>query len=224
MNREGYLDSMAYWCRSMYYAEAKEYPKWRTQCLNKPYYHNPNPKVLGKVTAVDYTSDKDYSSACIYVTCNPEGSEWIDFLKKQIDLGEQQQRISFNSHYGMYVEERPERSYTNYILYNKQEETTMVVTQADIDFGFKKNDLLREQQSLEFQLKMKYEEDLEKLRNDYSQKLRDLEKEKEEAERKEQNEAHVKAVKETYDAYIAQGFTKTQAETFIKICLENRST
>lgn len=219
MNRENTLDSMAYWV-----ATKENYPEWQTQCLNKSYWHNPNPKVLGKVTAVDYTSDKDRSSACIYVTCNPEGSEWIDFLKKRIDLGERQQRISFNSHYGMYVEERPERSYVNHILYNKQEETTMVVTQADIDFGFKKNDLLREQQSLEFQLKMKYEEDLEKLKNDYSQKLRDLEKEKEEAEWKEKAEAHAKGVKETYEAYIAQGFTKTQAETFVKIVLENQST
>lgn len=217
MNREDALDSMAYWV-----ATKENYPEWRTQCLNKPYWHNPNPKVLGKVTAVDYTSDKDHSSACIYVTCNPEGSDWIDFLKKRIDLGERQQRISFNSHYGMYVEEKPERSYINHILYNKQEEITMVVTQADIDFDLKKNDLIREQQSLEFQLKMKYEEDLEKLKHEYSQKLRDLEKEKEDAEQKEKADAHAKAVKAAYDAYTAQGFTKAQAESFIKIALENK--
>lgn len=80
MNREGVLDSMAYW------VVTKDYPEWRTQCLNKPYWHNPNPKVLGKVTAVDYTSDKDHSSACFYVKCNPEGSEWIDFIKKKNGL------------------------------------------------------------------------------------------------------------------------------------------
>jgi len=217
VNREDALDSMAYWV-----ATKENYPEWRTQCLNKPYWHNPNPKVLGKVTAVDYTSDKDHSSACFYVKCNPEGSGWIDFLKKRIDLGERQQRISFNSHYGMYVEEKPEQSYVNYILYNKQEDKKM--TQAEITYEAQKHELEQEEAAEFNQLLADQAAARHNLKTKYDQKRFDLEKLKEDAERKEKAEAHAKAVKETYDSYITQGFTKTQAEAFIKIALENLST
>lgn len=63
---------------------------WRTTCLNRPNYEikHDNTEILGKVTAVDYTSDKDHSSACIYVNLNPEGSKWINFVKKKIDMDE----------------------------------------------------------------------------------------------------------------------------------------
>lgn len=216
MNREDALDSMAYWVAT------KDHPEWRTQCLNKPYYHNPNPKVLGKVMAVDYTSDKVHSSACFYVTCTPEGSGWIDFLKKRIDLGEQQQRISFNSHYGMYVEERPEQSYVNHILYNKQEDKKM--TQAEITYEAQKHELEQEEAAAFNQLLADQAAARHNLKTKYDQKRFDLEKLKEDAERKEKAEAHAKAVKETYDAYVAQGFTKTQAESFVKIALENMKT
>lgn len=113
-----------------------------------------------------------------------------------------------------------EISYINHIIDNKQEENKM--SKAENEYIAKKNLLKVEQAEKENELKMKYDADLITLRKEYGDKFCDLEKEKEEAERKEQNEAHVKVVKDIYDAYIAQGFTKTQAESFIKIYLENK--
>jgi hypothetical protein len=198
VNREDALDAMAYW-------------------------HNLNPKVLGKVTAVDYTSDKDHSSACIYVTCNPEGSEWIDFVKKKIDMDERQQRLAFNSRYGMYVEERPKFDLKNYLYFKNGDEMKMTASakQIEIEFEEKKRQLLREQEERKWQAKKEYEQTLDAIDHEYGELFLNMDKEKEAAEQKERSDAHAKAIKDTYDAYIAQGFTKTQAESFVKIVLEN---
>lgn len=201
MIREDALDAMAYW-------------------------HNLNPKVLGKVTEVDYASDKDHSSACIYVTCNPEGSGWIDFIKKKIDMDERQQRLAFNSHYGMYVEERPKFDLKDYLYFKNGEEMKMTANarQIEIEYDEKKRQLLREQEERKWQAKKDYEQTLDTIDHEYAELLLNMEKEKEAAEQKERSDTHAKAVKDTYDAYIAQGFTKTQAENFVKIMLENQST
>lgn len=201
MNREDALDAIVYW-------------------------HNLNPKVLGKVTAVDYTSDKDHSSACIYVTCNPEGSGWIDFIKKKIDMDERQQRLAFNSHYGMYVEERPKFDLKDYLYFKNGEEMKMIANarQIEIEYDEKKRQLLREQEERKWQAKKDYEQTLDTIDHEYAELLLNMEKEKEAAEQKERSDTHAKAIKDTYDAYIAQGFTKTQAENFVKIVLENLKT
>lgn len=195
---------------------------WRTTCLNRPVCEvkHTDTEILGKVTAVDYTSDKDHSSACIYVTLNPEGNEWIDFIKKRIDMGERQQRLAFNSYYGMHAEERPERSYTNHILYIKQEDKKM--TQAEITYEAQKHELEQEEDTEFNQLLADQAAARHNLKTKYDQKRFDLEKLKEDAENKEKADAHAKAIKDAYDAYIAQGFTKTQAESFVKIVLENQ--
>lgn len=186
------------------------------------------PDILGKVTAVDYTFDKDHSSACFYVKCTPEGSEWIDFLKKRIDLGEQQQRISFNSHYGMYAEESPKFDLKRYLqskYLNNGEQLAMTTNERQIEFEFeeKKRQLIRDQENEKWQAKVKYEEECAAIDHKYEELIFSMNKEKEDAERKEKAEAHAKAMKETYDAYIAQGFTKTQADAFMHIVLEKRS-
>lgn len=112
-----------------------------------------------------------------------------------------------------------EQGCINQISYNKQEEKQM--SKAENEYIAKKNLLKVEQAERENELKMKYDADLITLRKEYGEKFADLETEKEDAENKEKADAHAKAVKAAYDSYIAQGFTKTQAESFIKICLEN---
>lgn len=202
MNREDALDSMAYW-------------------------YNPNPKVLGKVTAVDYISDKDHSSACIYVNLNPEGSKWINLIKKKIDMDEVIQRLTFNSHYGMYAEERPRfeldlKQYWQLKFKNGEEmKMTTSAKQIEIEYDEKKRQLLREQEERTWQAKQNYEKTLEAIDHEYAEALLNMEKKQEAAKNKEKADTHAKAIKDTYDAYIAQGFTKTQAESFVKIVLEN---
>ena len=176
------------------------------------YYRPENAKPLGTVTATEYTDDDDHSSACIYINLNPEGREWIDELKKSIDLREHQQRMIFNSQYGM----RPKP----YLYFKNGEECKM--SKAENEYIAKKNLLKVEQAEKENELKMKYDTDLIELRREYGEKFEELEKEKETAENNEKADAHAKSVKAAYDAYIAQGFTKTQAESFIKIALENK--
>lgn len=183
------------------------------------YYRPEKTKPLGTVTATEYTDDDNHSSACVYINLNPEGRTWIDELKKSIESNERRQRMRFNSHYGMHVEEVPEHSYINHFLYNKQEEKKM--SKDENEYIAKKNLLKVDQAEKENELKMKYDTDLIELRREYGEKFEELEKEKEDAENKEKADAHAKAVKAAYDAYIAQGFTKTQAESFIKIALEN---
>lgn len=199
---------------------------WRTTCLNRPAYEvkHDDAKILGKVTAVDYTSDKDHSSACFYVNLNPEGSKWINLIKKKIDMDEVTQRLAFNSHYGMYVEERPKfdlKQYWQSIYLKNGEETNMSIVENE--YLAKKRFLEVEQEAKENELKVKYNNDLIELRKEFGQRFCDLDKEKETAEQKEKAEVHAKAVKEAYDAYIRQGFTEKQADNFIKIALENQS-
>lgn len=162
MNREDALDAMAYW-------------------------HNLNPKVLGKVTAAEYTSDKDHSSACIYVNLNPEGSKWIDFVKKKIDMDERQQRLAFNSCYGMYVEERPKFDLKNYLYFKNGEEMKMTTSakQIEIEYDEKKRQLLREQEERTWQAKQDYEKTLEAIDHEYAEALLTMEKEQEAAKNKE---------------------------------------
>lgn len=165
-----HIDAMAYWYKSMYYAESN------------------------------------------YVICNSEGTKWIDFIKKR-------------------VEEKPERSYTNYILYNKKEKSKMAfhsnenntTMQCDIDYANKKDQLIREQRDKEYELKAEYEKDLTKIRGIYSQAMLDLEKEYEASKLKEKANEYTETVRAYYDGYIRQGFTEKQADNFIKIILENQS-
>lgn len=147
---------------------------------------------------------EDSNHITFYCSCNP------DICKYYYDLAEQRVRI------------RPERSYTNYILYNKQEDKKM--TQAEITYEAQKHELEQEEAAEFNQLLADQAAVRHNLKTKYDQKRFDLEKQKEDAEQKEKAEAYAKAVKETYDAYIVQGFTKAQAETFIKIALENQST
>ena len=175
-------------------------------------YRLENAKSLGTVTATEYTDDDDHSSAYIYINLNPEGREWIDSLKKSIELNERRQRMIFNSHYGTYT--KP------YLYFKNGEEIKM--SKAENEYIAKKNLLKVEQAEKENELKMKYDTDLIELRREYGEKFEELEKEKEDAENNEKADTHAKAVKAAYDAYIAQGFTKTQAESFIKIALENK--
>ena len=195
---------------------------WRTACLNGPTYKvkHDDSEILGKVTAAEYASDKDHSSACIYVNLNPEGSKWIDFVKKKIDMDERQQRLTFNSHYGMYVEERPKFDLKDYLYFKNGDEMKMTIVENE--YLAKKHFLEVEQEAKEHELKEKYDNDLIELRKEFGQRFCDLEKEKVDAKNKERTDAHAKVVKDTYDAYIAQGFTKAQAESFVKIVLENQ--
>lgn len=195
---------------------------WRTTCSSRPAYevkHN-DTEILGKVMAVDYTSDKDRSSAYIYVNLNPEGSTWINFIKKKIDMDEVIQRLTFNSCYGMYVEERPKFDLKEYLYFKNGEE--MKMTQAEITYEAQKHELEQEEATEFNQLLADQAAARHNLKTKYDQKRFDLEKLKEDAERKEKADAHAKAIKDAYDAYIAQGFTKTQAESFVKIVLENQ--
>lgn len=208
--------------------DAVSYAAWRTTCLNRPVYEvkHDDTEILGKVTAVDYTSDKDHSSACFYVNLNPEGSEWIDAIRKRIDLYERQQRLAFNSYYGMYVEERPKFDLKNYLYFKNGEEMKMTTNERQIEFEFeeKKRQLIRDQESEKWQAKVKYEEECAAIDHKYEELIFSMNKEKEAAKNKEKTDTHAKAVKDTYEAYIAQGFTKTQAESFVKIMLENLKT
>lgn len=95
--------------------------------------------------------------------------------------------------------------------------------QCDIDYANQKEQLIREQQNKEYELKVEYEETLSKVRNTYSQAILDLEKKYKESKLKESAEEHAKILKAVYDGYISQGFTKKQAKHFIKIVLENQS-
>lgn len=176
------------------------------------YYRPENAKPLGTVTATEYTDDNDHSSACIYINLNPKGREWIDELKKSIELNERRQRMRLNFHYG---------TCTKHYLYFKNGEG-MKMSKAENEYLAKKNLLKVEQAEKENELKMKYDADLITLRKEYGEKFADLETEKEDVENKEKADAHAKAVKAAYDAYTAQGFTKAQAESFIKIVLENK--
>ena len=199
---------------------------WRTTCLNRPAYEvkHDDAKILGKVTAVDYTSDKDHSSACFYVNLNPEGSKWINLIKKKIEMDEVIQRLAFNSHYGMYVEERPKFDVKYYLYFKNGEEMKMAASarQIEIEYDEKKRQALREQEERKWQAKKEYEQTLDTIDHEYEELFLNMDKEKEAAENKEKADAHAKAVKDAYDAYIAQGFTKTQAESFVKIALENQ--
>lgn len=207
--------------------DAVSYAAWRTTCLNRPVYEvkHDDTEILGKVTAVDYTSDKDHSSACFYVNLNPEGSKWIDFIKKKIDMDETMQRLTFNSYYGMYIEERPKFDLKQYLqskyLKNGEEKK---MTQAEITYEAQKHELEQEEAAEFNQLLADQAAARHNLKTKYDQKRFDLEKLKEDAENKEKADTHAKAAKDTYDAYIAQGFTKTQAESFVKIMLENLKT
>lgn len=175
---------------------------------------------------VYYASDKDHSSACIYCTLNPEGSRWIDAIRKRISLYERQQRLTFNSCYGMYVEERPKFDLKNYLYFKNGEEMKMTANakQIEIEYDEKKRQALHEQEERKWQAKNEYEQTCDAIDHEYAELLLNMEKEKEAAKQKERSDAHAKAVKDTYDAYIAQGFTKTQAENFVKIMLENLKT
>lgn len=195
---------------------------WRTKCLNRPDYtvKQETSEILGKVTAVEYTSDKDHSSGCVYVNLNFDGSEWIDKLKEKADLEARARKLWLNSFYGMHADEKPIFDREKYLYFNNGEECKM--SKAENEYIAKKNLLKVEQAEKENELKMKYDTDLIELRREYSEKFEELEKEKENAKNNEKADAHAKAVKAAYDAYLAQGFTKTQAENFIKIALENK--
>lgn len=220
------VDSLVYFYKMMAQeleASKEECPAFLPQYLGiSPYSMHQESQALGKVTAAEYTSDKDHSSACIYVNLNPEGSKWINFIKKKIDMDEVIQRLTFNSHYGMYVEERPKFNLKNYLYFKNGEGTKM--TQAEITYEAQKHELDQEEAAEFNQLLADQAAARHNLKTKYDQKRFDLEKLKEDAENKEKADAHAKAVKDTYDAYIAQGFTKTQAESFVKIALENLKT
>lgn len=165
------------------------------------------------IDAMTYWYNSMYHAELNYDTCNPKCSKWIDLLKKRNNLEEQQQR-----------------SYTNYILYNKKEKSKMAfhsnedntTMQCDIDYANKKDQLIREQRDKEYELKAEYEKDLAKIRGIYSQAMLDLEKEYEASKVKEKANEYAEAVRAYYDSYIRQGFTEKQADNFIKIILENQ--
>lgn len=203
MNREDAIEAI----------KQDTYPAFLPQYECIPRNTKRTPDILGKVTAVDCTSDKDRSSACFYVRCTPDDIKWIDFLKKRNGL-----------------EEKPEQNYTNHILYNKgenkmsfhsnEDNTTM---QCDIDYADKKDQLIREQRNKEYELKAEYEKDLAKIRGIYSQAMLDLEKEYEASKIKEKANEYTETVRAYYDGYIRQGFSEKQADNFIKIILGNQS-
>lgn len=206
------------------------YPPFLPQYACIPRNMKRPPDILGEVTAVDYTSDKDHSSVCFYVNLNPEGSEWIDAIRKRIDMYERQKRLTFNSCYGMYVEERPKfdlKQYLKQYLYFKngdEMKMTASARQIEIEYDEKKKQLLREQEERKWQAKKEYEQTLDTIDHEYEELFLNMDKEKEAAKNKEKADTHAKAVKDTYESYIAQGFTKTQAESFVKIMLENLKT
>lgn len=180
------------------------YPPFLPQYACIPRNMKRPPDILGEVTAVDYTSDKDHSSACFYVKLNPEGSEWIDAIRKRIDMNECQQRLTFNSCYGMYIEERSKFDLKEYLYFKNGEEMKMTTSARQIEFEFeeKKRQLLREQEERKWQAKKDYEQTLDTIDHEYEEKLLNMDKEKEAAKNKEKVDTHAKAVKDTYDSYV----------------------
>jgi len=155
----------------------------------------------------DYIKRSDYLDAATYMLSRfgirPYRESAINPLGKVVNKKESENGITFDIQLIKEKENKPMR-------------------QCDIDFEKKKVDLKKEMDQALFDLQMKWEEDKIQIQSEYNQKLLDLEKEKEAAEQKEWSDAHAKAIKDAYDAYIAQGFTKTQAESFVKIVLENQ--
>jgi len=167
------------------------------------------------IDAMTYWYKSMYHAESNYVTCNPESSKWIDLFKKQNGLDEQQERMNFNSYYGMYVKEKSKMAF-----HSNEDNTTM---QCDIDYANKKDQLIREQRDKEYELKAEYEKDLAKIRGIYSQAMLDLEKEYEASKIKEKANEYTETVRAYYDGYIRQGFSEKQADNFIKIILGNQS-
>lgn len=138
------------------------------------------------------------------------------------------------------------REYINAIIYNREEQSTprdavdaaayaqffikkyremkekqnMTNTQAAIEYEKKKQALLKEKEARLFQLEQEHAASKDTICFEYKQKLYELDKEWKDAEITEQINQHAAKLKEAYDAYIKQGFTKAQAESFLALFLK----